>query len=83
MGDQDDVDRVARDPPLEERQRLERLQEPGKRLARLGLACDGDADRFGVLDVQVAAQENCFPMVPAGVGHHRVMLSRGRWYEEG
>ncbi|RYF07028.1 MAG: biosynthetic-type acetolactate synthase large subunit [Comamonadaceae bacterium] len=35
------------------------------------------------LDVQVAAQENCFPMVPAGVGHHRVMLSQGRWYEEG
>ncbi|OUM01713.1 biosynthetic-type acetolactate synthase large subunit [Variovorax sp. JS1663] len=35
------------------------------------------------LDVQVAAQENCFPMIPAGVGHHRVMLARDRWYEEG
>ncbi|GAA4336643.1 biosynthetic-type acetolactate synthase large subunit [Variovorax defluvii] len=35
------------------------------------------------LDVQVAAQENCFPMIPAGVGHHRVMLAKDRWYEEG
>ncbi|BEP62418.1 biosynthetic-type acetolactate synthase large subunit [Variovorax sp. V213] len=35
------------------------------------------------LDVQVAAQENCFPMMPAGCGHHRVMLSKDRWYEEG
>ena len=33
------------------------------------------------LDVQVAAQENCFPMMPAGQGHHRVMLARDRWYE--
>uniref|UniRef100_UPI003137E314 biosynthetic-type acetolactate synthase large subunit n=1 Tax=Variovorax sp. YR752 TaxID=1884383 RepID=UPI003137E314 len=24
------------------------------------------------LDVQVAAQENCFPMMPSGCGHHRV-----------
>jgi acetolactate synthase-1/2/3 large subunit len=34
------------------------------------------------LDVQVAAQENCFPMMPAGVGHHRVMLAKDRWYED-
>ncbi|WP_162576354.1 biosynthetic-type acetolactate synthase large subunit [Variovorax sp. PBL-H6] len=34
------------------------------------------------LDVQVAAQENCFPMIPAGQGHHRVMLAKGTWYEE-
>ncbi|MDQ8016497.1 MAG: biosynthetic-type acetolactate synthase large subunit [Bordetella sp.] len=33
------------------------------------------------LDVQVAAQENCFPMMPAGQGHHRVMLGKDRWYE--
>ncbi|MBT2334834.1 biosynthetic-type acetolactate synthase large subunit [Variovorax paradoxus] len=33
------------------------------------------------LDVQVAAQENCFPMMPAGQGHHRVMLAKDRWYE--
>ena len=35
------------------------------------------------LDVQVAAEENCFPMMPAGHGHHRVMLAEHRWYEEG
>ena len=35
------------------------------------------------LDVRVAAHENCFPMIPAGEGHHRVMLSEGQWHEEG
>ena len=31
------------------------------------------------LDVQVSAQENCFPMMPSGHGHHRVMLAK-IWY---
>ena len=34
------------------------------------------------LDVQVAAEENCFPMIPAGRGHHEVLLAQGRGYEE-
>ncbi|BAO71470.1 biosynthetic-type acetolactate synthase large subunit [Bordetella bronchiseptica] len=34
------------------------------------------------LDVAVAEQENCFPMMPAGHGHHRMMLAEGQWYEE-
>ncbi|WP_315129330.1 biosynthetic-type acetolactate synthase large subunit [Comamonas antarctica] len=34
------------------------------------------------LDVQVAAQENCYPMMPAGRGHHEVMLADDRWYCE-
>jgi len=34
------------------------------------------------LDVQVAAQENCFPMMPSGQGHHRVMLAKNLWYED-
>ncbi|WP_218508221.1 biosynthetic-type acetolactate synthase large subunit [Variovorax sp. dw_308] len=34
------------------------------------------------LDVQVAAQENCFPMMPSGHGHHRVMLAKDRWYQD-
>ena len=34
------------------------------------------------LDVQVAAQENCFPMMPAGQGHHRVMLAKDHWYQD-
>ena len=34
------------------------------------------------LDVRVAAQENCFPMIPAGRSHGDIMLSKDRWYEE-
>ncbi|MDB5827511.1 MAG: ilvI1, partial [Variovorax sp.] len=34
------------------------------------------------LDVQVAAQENCFPMMPSGHGHHKVMLGKDRWYAD-
>ena len=34
------------------------------------------------LDVAVAPQENCFPMIPAGRGHHEVMLSADQWYAE-
>ncbi len=33
------------------------------------------------LDVQVAAQENCFPMMPAGAAHNEVMLAKDRWYQ--
>ena len=33
------------------------------------------------LDVRVAQQENCFPMIPAGRGHHELMLSATEWYE--
>ncbi|MFG6469036.1 biosynthetic-type acetolactate synthase large subunit [Roseateles sp. BYS87W] len=29
-----------------------------------------------LLDVRVAPLENCFPMIPAGAGHHEVLLSR-------
>ncbi|HYL19547.1 MAG TPA: biosynthetic-type acetolactate synthase large subunit [Burkholderiales bacterium] len=32
------------------------------------------------LDVAVAAQENCFPMIPSGCGHHQVMLDERRLY---
>ena len=32
------------------------------------------------LDVRVAAQENCYPMIPAGGGHHEIMLGASRWY---
>jgi acetolactate synthase-1/2/3 large subunit len=30
------------------------------------------------LDVVVAPQENCFPMIPAGAGHHQVLLGPNR-----
>ena len=32
------------------------------------------------LDVGVAAQENCFPMIPSGCGHHQVMLDEQTLY---
>ena len=35
-----------------------------------------------LLDVAVLAQENCFPMMPAGYGHQQVMLSEDTWYVE-
>jgi acetolactate synthase-1/2/3 large subunit len=34
------------------------------------------------LDVRVAPQENCYPMIPSGRGHHEMMLSDGVWFEE-
>jgi acetolactate synthase-1/2/3 large subunit len=34
------------------------------------------------LDVRVAQQENCFPMIPSGRGHHELMLSATEWYQE-
>jgi acetolactate synthase-1/2/3 large subunit len=33
------------------------------------------------LDVRVAGQENCYPMVPAGRGHHEIMLGDACWYQ--
>jgi acetolactate synthase-1/2/3 large subunit len=32
------------------------------------------------LDVRVAPQENCFPMIPAGRSHGDIMLSKDRWF---
>ena len=32
------------------------------------------------LDVRVAQQENCFPMIPAGRSHGDIMLSKDRWF---
>ncbi|MBQ5938990.1 biosynthetic-type acetolactate synthase large subunit [Massilia sp. AB1] len=34
------------------------------------------------LDVVVEQAENCFPMIPAGCGHHQIMLDKDRWYDE-
>ena len=34
------------------------------------------------LDVRVAQQENCYPMIPSGKGHQDMMLGDGRWYSE-
>ncbi|RSZ39971.1 biosynthetic-type acetolactate synthase large subunit [Variovorax beijingensis] len=57
-----------------------RVSEPAELEAALAECLASDGPFF--LDVQVAAQENCFPMMPSGHGHHRVMLAKNRWYDE-
>lgn len=34
------------------------------------------------LDVRVAAQENCYPMIANGKGHHQMLLAQGKYYED-
>jgi acetolactate synthase-1/2/3 large subunit len=46
--------------------------------AALARCLDSDTPFF--LDVQVAALENCFPMIPAGRGHHELLLGKDRPY---
>jgi len=60
--------------------RSARVEDPAELDASLAqcLACDGPF----FLDVAVLAQENCFPMMPAGYGHQQVMLSEDTWYVE-
>ena len=43
--------------------------------------CLGSVGPF-FLDVCVTAEANCFPMIPAGCGHHEVLLGKGRAYVE-
>ncbi|RIX84874.1 biosynthetic-type acetolactate synthase large subunit [Acidovorax cavernicola] len=57
-----------------------RVSDPAELEAALAECLASEGPFF--LDVQVAAQENCFPMMPSGCGHHRVMLAKDRWYEE-
>ncbi|MET3494615.1 biosynthetic-type acetolactate synthase large subunit [Variovorax boronicumulans] len=57
-----------------------RVSDPAELDAALAECLASEGPFF--LDVQVAAQENCFPMMPSGHGHHRVMLAKDRWYEE-
>ncbi|KQW54441.1 biosynthetic-type acetolactate synthase large subunit [Variovorax sp. Root411] len=57
-----------------------RVSDPAELEGALAECLTSDGPFF--LDVQVAAQENCFPMMPSGHGHHRVMLAKDRWYEE-
>ncbi|MBB4841621.1 acetolactate synthase-1/2/3 large subunit [Paucibacter oligotrophus] len=55
--------------------RVERLEELDAAIAE---CLDSDGPFF--LDVQVAAEENCFPMMPAGVGHDEVLLAKDKPY---
>jgi acetolactate synthase I/II/III large subunit len=55
--------------------RVERADELGAAIAEC-LSSDGPF----LLDVVVEQTENCFPMIPAGRGHHEVMLSKDLYF---
>ncbi|HEX4985788.1 MAG TPA: biosynthetic-type acetolactate synthase large subunit [Burkholderiales bacterium] len=55
-----------------------RVSDPAGLDAALAACLASDGPFF--LDVAVAAQENCFPMIAAGSGHHEVMLDAGTTY---
>ncbi len=57
-----------------------RVENPAELDAALAQCLAYDGPFF--LDVVVLAQENCFPMMPAGYGHQQVMLSEDTWYVE-
>ncbi|WP_413763836.1 biosynthetic-type acetolactate synthase large subunit [Variovorax sp. Varisp41] len=56
-----------------------RVSDPAELPAALAECLASEGPFF--LDVQVAAQENCFPMMPAGAAHNEVMLAKDRWYQ--
>ncbi|MCQ9617883.1 biosynthetic-type acetolactate synthase large subunit [Paenalcaligenes niemegkensis] len=56
------------------------VSHPDQLDAALAECLNSDAPYF--LDVVVEAQENCFPMIPAGRGHHEIMLAASKWYLE-
>ena len=58
----------------------ERVSDPAQLDAALARCLAHPGPYF--LDAVVMAQENCFPMIPAGGGHNRVMLAEDRWHEE-
>ena len=58
-----------------------RVEHPDQLQAALD-ACLA-SDRPYLLDVVVEQTENCFPMMPAGRGHHEIMLGKDRWYRDG
>jgi acetolactate synthase-1/2/3 large subunit len=57
-----------------------RVSDPGQLDEALARCLASRGPYF--LDVCVAEQENCYPMMPAGQGHHRMMLAGGVWYED-
>lgn len=57
-----------------------RVEDPAQLDAALAECLAHDGPYF--LDVAVTAQENCFPMMPAGHGHHKMMLAEGVRYQD-
>jgi len=58
-----------------------RVCDPAELDAALAQCLAADGPFF--LDVAVASQANCFPMIPAGCGHHQIMLDEDRFYDPG
>jgi acetolactate synthase-1/2/3 large subunit len=56
----------------------QRVTDPAELDAALAACLASDGPYF--LDVAVAAQENCFPMIAQGRGHQHVMLDENRIY---
>lgn len=54
--------------------RAERVSDPKELDAALQTCLASDGPYF--LDVRVSAQENCYPMIPAGKGHHEILLGK-------
>jgi acetolactate synthase-1/2/3 large subunit len=57
----------------------QRVEDPAE-LDQAMDACLSSPGPF-LLDVAVEQQQNCFPMIPAGRGHHEIMLSEQRWHD--
>ncbi len=58
-----------------------RVIDPAELDAAIAECLASDGPFF--LDVAVAPQENCFPMIAAGSGHHHVMLNATKIYRPG
>jgi acetolactate synthase-1/2/3 large subunit len=56
-----------------------RVEDPSQLASALRRCIDSDGPFF--LDVKVAEQENCYPMIAAGRGHHEVMLADGKIFK--
>jgi acetolactate synthase-1/2/3 large subunit len=59
----------------------ERVTDPKELDAAIARCLAHDGPFF--LDVAVAAQENCFPMMPSGCAHNQILLEQGRFHEPG
>lgn len=55
------------------------VSDPGKLEDALKLCLEHDGPYL--LDVAVTAQENCFPMIASGAGHHEIMLNENCLYQ--
>ena len=58
----------------------ERISDPKDLADALRRCLEHDGPYF--LEVAVEKQENCFPMMPSGVPHNKILLKEGQFYQE-